>query len=89
MTSDTLISELTVGELQQIIRQTVESCQQPQGRRISGNRELAEFLGCSEATVLRYKQAGVFRTACYQRGRTIIYDADKALQCFGSHGTRK
>lgn len=91
MDANTHINDLTVDQLQQLIRETVAAAlsarsHAPHSARatLRGNRALADFLGCSESTVRRYKAAGVFSKACAQRGRTIVYDAEKALQAFGA-----
>jgi len=45
------------------------------GKRLNSLKELADFLGCSVPTALRYKQQG--RIPYLQIGRSLIFEADK------------
>ena len=74
---NTKLSELTVGELRDLVRAVVtESVQQK--RTVTGLSGLADLLGVSESTVKRYRS--LLSPAIAQRGRSIVVDADKALQ---------
>lgn len=84
MEGNMYIRDLTVAQLRSLILSTIEDAQRPK-RTLEGNKALAEFLGCSISTIQRYKAAGVFRKACFQRGRTIVYDANLVLECFRSY----
>lgn len=74
---NTKLSELTVGELRDLVRAAVaESVQQK--RTVAGLSGLADLLGVSESTVKRYRS--LLSPAIAQRGRSIVVDADKALK---------
>jgi predicted transcriptional regulator len=74
---NTKLSELTVGELRDLVRAVVsESVQQK--RTVAGLSGLADLLGVSESTVKRYRS--LLSPAIAQRGRSIVVDADRALK---------
>lgn len=73
---NTKISELTVGELRDLMRAVMaESVQQR--KTVQGLQGLADLLGCSTSTVKRYY--AILRPAIAKRGRTIVADADRVL----------
>jgi hypothetical protein len=49
---------------------------------------LAMILGCSRSTAKRIKASGVLARAIRQQGRTIVINADLALQLFGARNSR-
>lgn len=44
-------------------------------KRLNSLKELADFLGCSVPTAMRYKKQG--RVPFMQIGRTLIFETDK------------
>ncbi len=73
----TKLSELTVGELRDLVRAVLEESVQNK-RTVHGLQGLADLLGVSVTTVKRYR--GLLSPAIAQRGRTIVVDADRALK---------
>lgn len=78
MTLDTRISDLTVGELLDILdgRYSVRG-RSP--KTVFGLDGIAELYGCSKTTAARMKKSGILDDAITQIGRKIIIDVNKAL----------
>lgn len=74
---NTKLSELTVGELRDLVRAVVTESVQTK-RTVTGLSGLADLLGVSESTVKRYRS--LLSPAIAQRGRSIVVDADRALK---------
>ncbi|MCQ2268140.1 MAG: DUF3853 family protein [Bacteroidaceae bacterium] len=51
---------------------------------LHGLKELAEYLGLSLPTVNRLRNAGVFDLATIQRGRILLFEMDKVVECLDS-----
>lgn len=88
MNKDTRIADLTVGELQQLIRETILGTAAP--RTVRGIRGLADLLGVSESAAKRIKASGILDKAISQRGSIIVTNAELALDLFArsAHGRR-
>lgn len=90
---DTRIIDLTVAQLAEVIDKAVEESlrrrSQPTDnnspRYVHGIKGIADIFGVSERQARYIKSSGVINKAIRQRGRTIITDADLALQLFGKH----
>ena len=89
---DTRIIDLTVAQLSEVIDRAVEESlkrrQQlntTQRRLVYGIKGIAELLGVSERQARYIKASGLINRAIRQQGRTIVTDADLALQLFGRH----
>lgn len=81
MTDYTKISDLTVGEF----RTLMEDCMGTRvehPKAVSGLKGLADLFGVSVTTAKRLKASGVLNAAISQSGRTIIINADKALELY-------
>lgn len=74
--SNTLISELTVGEFQDLVRAVLN--ESVHTRTVHGLQGLADLLGVSVTTVKRYR--GLLAPAIAQHGRSVVVDAEKALR---------
>lgn len=74
---NTKLSELTVGELRDLVRAVMTESAQTK-RTVTGLSGLADLLGVSESTVKRYRS--LLSPAIAQRGRSIVVDADRALK---------
>ena len=91
MNSNTRIIDLTVAQLQEVIDKAVEESlrrQQPQDsapRFVYGIKGLAGLFGVSERQARYIKSSGTISKAIRQQGRTIVTDANLALQLFGRH----
>lgn len=87
--SDTRLIDLTVAELAEVIDRAVQDSirrqphAQPERRMVYGIRGIAELLGVSERQARYIKSSGVISRAIRQQGRTIVTDADLALDLFG------
>ena len=89
MHPDTRIIDLTVAQLAEVIDKAVEESlrrRQPQEnkkRLVYGIRGIAELFGVSERQARYIKESGRISRAIRQQGRTIVTDADLALELFG------
>lgn len=92
---------LTVGEFIAALREglglTIENQREDEHvdhphRYVYGIAGLRDLLGCSESTANRIKRTGVLNPAISQHGKTIVIDADLALDLLRVskqwHGTR-
>ena len=70
---NTKLSELTVGELRDLVRAVMTESVQTK-RTVTGLSGLADLLGVSESTVKRYR--GLLSPAIAQRGRSIVGSSD-------------
>ena len=80
---NTRISDLTVGELRDLVRAVLD--ESAKTRTVHGLKGLADLLGVSTSTVKRYR--GLLSPAIAQRGRTIVIDADMALRLWAGRRT--
>lgn len=88
MTQDTRISELTVGEFQDLIRRTLaEEREQKTSCEAYGLQGIADLFGVSLSQAKRIKASGVISKAVAQRGRTIIINKQKALDLWAKGTT--
>lgn len=88
---DTRIIDLTVAQLAEVIDRAVEESlkrrqqQNTQRRLVYGIKGIAQIFGVSERQARYIKSSGVINKAIRQQGRTIVTDAELALQLFGRH----
>jgi len=82
------ISELTVGELLDLVRSVVANETRPDQRTAFGLQGLADTFGVSLSQAKRIKASGEIDRAISQRGRTIVVDVDLARKLWsqGTHG---
>lgn len=87
---DTRIIDLTVAQLAEVIDRAVEDslarlqpAEPAQPRHVYGIKGIAQIFGVSERQARYIKSSGVISKAIKQQGRTIVTDADLALQLFG------
>ena len=87
---DTRIIDLTVAQLAEVIdgaveeslsRRTPSTDNRP--RLVYGIKGIAQLLGISERQARYVKASGTISRAIRQQGRTIVTDADLALELFG------
>jgi len=84
MKANTPIAELTVSELQKLIRDTV--LQSVRHRNVVyGIQGIADLFGVSLSTAKRIKATGRLDSASLQYGRTIVLDADKAIEAYNEN----
>lgn len=57
-------------------------------RYVYGLKGIEELFNVSHATAQKYKD-GILKDAVYQSGRTIVVDADKALELFNIRNWQK
>ena len=83
--SDIRISDLTVGELLDILDQHLK-VRSP--RYVRGIEGIAELFGVSISTAKRIKASGVIDKAVSQSGRVIVTDAELAMDLYAraTHG---
>ncbi len=81
---NTRLIDLTVGQLLELIESAGKPKQdEPKERRLEyGIAGIARIFNCSISTANRIKASGKIDKAISQRGRTIIIDADKAIELF-------
>ena len=75
-------------ELADLVTKAVRDALQ-QKRLVYGINGIAQLFGVSRTMVNNIKRSGVINRAIKQRGRTIITDADLALELWGQRGRRK
>lgn len=86
---DTRIIDLTVAQLAEVIDKAVEDSlrrrqlQDTPQRYVYGIKGIADIFGVSERQARYIKSSGVIRKAIRQQGRTIVTDANLALELFG------
>ena len=87
---DTRIIDLTVAQLAEVIDRAVEeslSRRTPstdnRPRLVYGIKGIAQLLGISERQARYVTASGTISRAIRQQGRTIVTDADLALELFG------
>ena len=85
---DTPISQLTVGELREIIRAELSGLTDSRGAVAHGIAGIADLFGVSYTQAKRLKASGILDAAISQSGRTIVVDSEKALELFhkATHG---
>lgn len=81
MNPNTRIADLTIGEFQELIRETM-SVAISGPATVRGIKGLADLLGVSESAAKRIKASGILDRAISQRGSIIITDARLALELF-------
>lgn len=88
MTKNTLISDLTVGELIQVIQMAMG---QGDPKTVTGIEGIAQIFGVSVSTAKRIKSSGVISEAISQNGRTIVTDVELAQKLYSNatHGRKK
>lgn len=75
-------------ELADLVTKAVRDALQ-QKRLVYGINGIAQLFGISRTMANNIKRSGVINRAIKQRGRTIITDADLALELWGQRGRRK
>lgn len=88
---ETRIIDLTVAQLAEVIDKAVEDSlrrrtpsESKPCRLVYGIKGIAEIFGVSERQARYIKSSGVISRAIRQQGRTIVTDADLALELFGA-----
>lgn len=84
----TRIADLTVGQLVQIIRTTMQA--PAENTMVSGIKGIAGIFGVSYSTAKRIKASGVIDAAISQSGGVIVTDVQKARALYekATHGRR-
>jgi len=80
---NTPIWQLTVAELIELMKEALQPqtvIHQPEKRFVHGLKGIAQLFGCSWTTASEIKKSGAIDGAITQVGRTIVVDAELALQ---------
>lgn len=86
MNANTRIIDLTVGQLQDLIYETVNrsiakvNTNSNEKKLVYGIDGIAELFGCSRTKATEIKQSGIIDKAVIQIGRKITVDAEMALK---------
>jgi hypothetical protein len=92
-TNDTLLAALTVGQFRELFGavaapaariQAPATQAEPERRYVYGIKGIRELFGVSHTTACTWKN-GFLAPAVRQNGRTIVVDADLALELFEKH----
>lgn len=79
---------LTCGEFLELLDAYIASKEVEDKKKgfvyLHGLKELAQFLGVSLPTVNRLRKAGVFDLATIQRGKILLFEMDKVVECLDS-----
>jgi hypothetical protein len=94
MNQNTRIVDITVGELTDIIKSLIPTGivkeEKPKDKwLVYGMKGLAGLFGCSTVTAWEIKKSGVIDKAISQMGRTIVVDAEKALELMRASNPKK
>ena len=87
ITKETPIAILTVGQLQEILGLSEKDIVKPttemknERRYAYGLRGIRQLFNVSHVTAQRYKDT-IIADACFQQGRKIVVDVDKAMELF-------
>lgn len=87
ITKETPIAMLTVGQLQEILGLSEKHLVIPKSevnnerRYTYGLRGISQLFNVSHVTAQRYKDT-IIADACFQQGRKIVVDVDKAMELF-------
>lgn len=84
---DTRIIDLTIGEFEDYLQSkglnAPNVAEKPQSKYVYGLTGIMELFGCSKSKAQRLK-SGKIAKACCQNGRSIVVDAEKAMQLFNA-----
>ena len=87
ITRNTRIIDLTIGEFEDYLKEkgfgTFAIPQKSSGKYVYGLNGIMDLFGCSKSKAQRLKN-GKIASACCQNGRSIVVDAEKAMQLFNS-----
>lgn len=91
---DTPIAMLTVGQLQEVLQgektKPTKEVLEPR-KYVYGLRGIRQLFNVSHVTAQKYKDT-IIADACFQQGRKIVVDVDKAMELFknqnGKGGTK-
>jgi len=89
---NTPIWQLTVAELIEVMKEALQPqtvIQQPEKRFVHGLEGIAQIFGCSRTTASEIKKSGLIDEAITQVGRTIVVDAELALQLAKSRKNKR
>lgn len=79
---------LTCGEFLELLDAYIASKEAENKKKevtyLHGLKELAHYLGVSLPTVNRLRKAGVFDIATIQRGKILLFEMDKVMECLDS-----
>lgn len=95
MNLDKPLATATLADLYEVIRELLNDnkCNAvvdlQEKKYVYGIKGLASLLGCSIATAERVKASGILNPAISQHGRTIIIDAEMALDILRISGKHK
>lgn len=89
--STTRIIDLTVGQLQELVITMIvpQTTTIQQSKYVYGIAGLQSILGCKRSKAQEVKNSGVIDNAIIQFGKTIIVDAEKALELLKNQNTIK
>lgn len=97
VTKETPIAMLTVGQLQEILGLSEKHLIKPttevmnERKYVYGLAGIRRLFNVSHVTAYRYKET-IIADACFQQGRKIVVDVDKAMELFknqsGKGGTK-
>ncbi len=87
ITKETPIAMLTVGQLQEILGLSEKHIAKPtteaknERRYVYGLAGIRRLFNVSHVTAKKYKDT-IIADACFQQGRKIVVDVDKAMELF-------
>ena len=93
----TRIIDLTVGQLEGLIRSWVRSEEasakadddRQDERHVYGLKGLAKLLGCSTTSACKINTSGIIEPALTRLGNLLIYDSDMVLDLIKKHKDRR
>lgn len=93
----TRIIDLTVGQLEGLIRSWIRSEEasakadddRQDKRHVYGLKGLAKLLGCSTTSACKINTSGIIEPALTRLGNLLIYDSDMVLDLIKKHKDRR
>lgn len=93
----TRIIDLTVGQLEDLIRSWIRSEEasakadddRQDERHVYGLKGLAKLLGCSTTSACKINTSGIIEPALTRLGNLLIYDSDMVLDLIKKHKDRR
>lgn len=93
----TRIIDLTVGQLEGLIRSWIRSEEasakadddRQDERHVYGLKGLAKLLGCSTTSACKINTSGIIEPALTRLGNLLIYDSDMVLDLIKKHKDRR
>lgn len=89
---DKPLAWLTVREFVEILnskRPSKEAILTKEPEYLRGHKELAKYIGVGTSTISRLRAEGVFDDITIERGKIILYEKGKIMECLNKRGKNR